>query len=607
MTQTQFGFGNGLPSLDEFFQAQRDGWVLSKTRKTADNQTYRLFNYAKKTQYDRVWTPVTLEARGLIYCEETLELVASPLRKFFNLGERISDTQSATVLPGPFEALVKLDGSLGIGYRLDGAINWATRGSFDSPQSLAAQAIWDARYKKNEHLLFTEWNHITPMAEIIHPCSRVVVKYDFEDLVLIAARDRFTGQDLPYEFLAEMAQRVGMPVVERFSSSDMDSILQRVSELDSNHEGVVLHWPEHRLKLKGDEYKRVHALLSGATTSNVASSWLNGTHVELLEAIPEEHRETSEKTLAELDERLVASILETEDAYTQAPECDQREFASWVNKNHKQLAGRLFNRRLFDRPEHVDNLVANAIASAVQTGQVHSLLSESRHETLLTHLQAYEQSVGSLLWHYSRDVESRPQFQDAIKQMPNKALRSALGTAVSALQPETAVAKLEAFLNQPEQQALFGNLDVNAIFAAAPSPDSPIELHWQWVSDYSPHLRSFLDRWRYCGQRQSATVEARSMLAAAIRSNCVAEAAPCQIDCSWLSMSFANLGEEIKGVWQSIPHQDGSLAMLQFARNSKNPWVRILLNQAWSTHRDVACYQFLAQHKNDSSPIDDEG
>ncbi len=97
------------------------------------------------------------------------------------------------------------------------------------------------------------------------------------------------------------------------------------------------------------------------------------------------------------------------------------------------------------------------------------------------------------------------------------------------------------------------------------------------------------------------------MLAAAIRTKCVTEAAPCQIDCSWLAKSIANLGEEIEGIWQSIPHQDGSLAMLQFARNSKNPWVRILLNQAWSTHRDAVCYQFLAQHKTDSSPLEDEG
>ncbi len=594
----QFGFGNGLPSLDEFFQAQRNGWIVSRTRKTSDGLTYRIFNYSKRAQFHRVWTPVTLVARGLIYCEETQEIVALALDKFFNLGERISDTECATIQSGPFEALVKLDGALGIGYRVNQAISIATRGSFDSPQALAAQSLWNEKYKQHEHLFYTEWNHITPMMEIIHPVSRVVVQYDFQDLVLIAARNRFTGEDMPYEFLVEMSQRLGMPVVERFSSDDLDAILLRVTELDSNQEGVVLHWPDYRVKVKGDEYKRVHRLLSGATPQCVGLAWLNGTDEELLLMIPEEFRENSEKILSRLEEQLVVSVLETEAIYATAPQTDQREFATWVNRNHKQISAGLFVRRLLGTDEFINRLVADSIASAVRTGRIQSMLTDSHHESLISHLDAYEESVGNVFWHFARDVESGAQLQIELRKLTHKALRSAMATAVEELKPELVEVRLKA---------LYGDLDVQSIFASAPSPDSPLEHHHQWIARYSPQLRSFLDRWRYCGQRQSATNEARGMLAAAIRTNCVSNAGPCQIDCTELATEITQLANEVKEVWQSIPHEEGPQAMLQFARNSKNAWASILLNQVWNSHREAVFNRFISDHKNDVTAFGDEG
>lgn len=603
----QFGFGNGLPSLDEFFQAQRNGWVVSQTRKTAEGHTYRIFNYSKRAQFHRIWTPVTLVARGLIYCEETLDIVALALDKFFNLGERISDTECATIRSGPFEALVKLDGALGIGYRINTAISIATRGSFNSPQALAAQAIWNEKYKQHEHLFYTEWNHITPLVEIIHPVSQVVVQYDYQDLVLIAARNRFTGEDLPYEFLVEMAQRLGMPVVERFGSDDIDSILHRVRELDSNHEGVVLHWPGYRVKAKGDAYTRVHRLLSGATPQRVAAAWLNGTDEELLMTIPEEFRDKSEKILVQLEEQLVASVLETEAIYATAPQVDQRAFASWVNQNHSKMSASLFVRRQLDKDEFSNQLVTQSIASAVKTGHIHSLLTESRHKSLIANLRNYEQAVGDVFWNFARDAESGPRLQLEVRKLAHKSLRSAMCTGVEELKPELVEIRVQQYLNQPEQKALYCDLDAQSIFAKAPSPDSPLETHYQWIAQYSPQLRSFLDRWRCCGRRQSATNEARNMLAVAIRNNCVSNAAPSQIDCTELAMQIAQLTNEVKEVWNSIPRQQGPQAMLQFARNNKNAWVTILLSEVWHSHRDAVCKQFLANLKDDATTFDDEG
>ncbi len=58
----------------------------------------------------------------------------------------------------------------------------------------------------------------TLVAEIIHPETRVVCRYDFEDLVLIAARNRFTGEDLSFAELSAIGEQLGMRVVERIEA-----------------------------------------------------------------------------------------------------------------------------------------------------------------------------------------------------------------------------------------------------------------------------------------------------------------------------------------------------------------------------------------------------
>lgn len=86
---------------------------------------------------------------------------------------------------------------------------------------------------------------------------------------------------MPYEFLAEMAAETGMPLVERLESNDLDAILPVVAELDDNSEGFVLNWGGYRVKVKGEEYKRLHRLFSGITPASIAESWFEGGALEL--------------------------------------------------------------------------------------------------------------------------------------------------------------------------------------------------------------------------------------------------------------------------------------------------------------------------------------
>ncbi|HRF99146.1 MAG TPA: hypothetical protein PLZ51_28235, partial [Aggregatilineales bacterium] len=74
----------------------------------------------------------------------------------------------------------KMDGSLGILYRWQGAYYIATRGNFDSDQ-----AIWATIFLRTHYDLHNLADEYTLLFEIIYPDNRIVVNYgQRQDLVL---------------------------------------------------------------------------------------------------------------------------------------------------------------------------------------------------------------------------------------------------------------------------------------------------------------------------------------------------------------------------------------------------------------------------------------
>ncbi len=238
-----------------------------------------LYNYTQKTQFEKHWTPLTLMCRGLILDADGT-IVANPLPKFFNLSEMPPGWQPSA----PLVAIQnKMDGSLGILYWTpDGQPSIATRGSFVSPQAQHATRVFRERYAD------LPWERDkTYLFEIIYPGNRIVVDYgDQDDLVLLAVRDTATGteHELPARFPNRVAQVRG---------GDLDTAMRHLSELPSNTEGVVLVFADgSRLKMKTDEYVRLHRLLTGVTPRRIWDLLSTGVGItELLEHVPEEFAE----------------------------------------------------------------------------------------------------------------------------------------------------------------------------------------------------------------------------------------------------------------------------------------------------------------------------
>ena len=105
----------------------------------------------------------------------------------------------------------------------------------------------------------------TYLVEIIYPENRIVVKYEFAGLVLLTMYDGF-GREIDYEGLKLEGKYVGLPVVDKISCNSINDLLDKAKTIDCNQEGWVLHFDNgFRLKIKGDQYCRVHRMISNCT------------------------------------------------------------------------------------------------------------------------------------------------------------------------------------------------------------------------------------------------------------------------------------------------------------------------------------------------------
>lgn len=229
-----------------------------------------IWNYTQRTQFDQAWDEVTTMARGLV-TDDDGRVIARPFPKFFNLGE------VATIPDEPFEVTEKLDGSLIIVFLYEDDAVVASRGSFISEHARWAQDLLDRTYP---HVRARLRPGVTYLFELIHPENRIVVDYGPEEsLTLIVMLDTATGRDLPLEDL-------GTPMVRAYPE------LRDWSDLPDrpNAEGYVLRFESGlRLKVKQDEYLRVHRLICGVNARTIWEMLRSGQDLDAaLEVLPDE-------------------------------------------------------------------------------------------------------------------------------------------------------------------------------------------------------------------------------------------------------------------------------------------------------------------------------
>jgi hypothetical protein len=233
-----------------------------------------IYNYTANTQFAWVWNDVTLNCRGLVADGEG-NIVARPFKKFF------SYEQLNGVLPeGNFVVEEKMDGSMLIAFNYKGELITATRGSFVSDQAKKGYEMLTRYYD-----YFLPYTDLTYIFEVIYPENRVVVQYDFSDVVLLAVVG-VNGKNYSVEQYKEWRPYTSFRVPKIYSFNSLEEIL---SYEEPNLEGFVLRYESgERVKIKLADYKRLHRLITGVSEKTVWEAMKNGTVEEMLEGTPDE-------------------------------------------------------------------------------------------------------------------------------------------------------------------------------------------------------------------------------------------------------------------------------------------------------------------------------
>ena len=342
-----------------------------------------IYNYSRECQYDKKWDRYTLACRGLVLDFDG-NVIAKPFPKFFNW-EEIKDDKYAhcegcrrsgmincayfdecggwemrSVIPNEtFEVYEKLDGSLGIFFHYEGEWNMVTRGSFTSEQSIKGMEI-AKRYNYDKICV----PGFTYLFEIIYPENRIVVDYGKEERLVLLGIINPEGNEVPYEEIVDD----GWDIVMKYKTwgEDWETLKKEISK---DNEGYVIRFSGGmRMKIKGEEYVRLHRILTNFSSKDIWELLKNGEPFEpFLERVPDEFDDWVKRTVMNLrysfhhiDER--AGKLHDGFRYgkfnDKEVEPTKKEFAEYVKQFPKELAAVMF--KMWDKQPY-DNIIWSMI------------------------------------------------------------------------------------------------------------------------------------------------------------------------------------------------------------------------------------------------------
>lgn len=257
------------------------GFIRKQSHPTLELDIY---NYTDMCSYEKAWDEYTRMCRGLVLDREG-NIIARAFDKFFNLGEADTPNTEPKTLSeivnehGDYFITEKVDGSLGILFCYKGEFVFATRGSFTSEQSEKMKEMFYEVTKTldlevfKSHFLET----YTHLFEIIYPENRIVVNYGTQEkLVYLGSRNVEDGR------IREIS-----PLIDFF---ERPKVYEAMVENIPNAEGYVLYFNDgFKLKVKFEEYKRLHRIVTGLNVRSIWEMLANEqSFEEILKDVPDE-------------------------------------------------------------------------------------------------------------------------------------------------------------------------------------------------------------------------------------------------------------------------------------------------------------------------------
>jgi RNA ligase len=345
-----------LSTLEKYYE---DGLLHKQTHPNLD---LTIWNYSPKVQYEKLWDDITMQCRGLVTNSKG-DIVARPFKKFFNYEEH----KPEDIPNEDYVVYEKMDGSLGILFYYEYELSdekryniwfnnnyetgmerffdsnnlpdfnnpyyeptpktkgeWimATRGSFTSPQAIKGKEIL------NKYDISPLRKDNTYLFEIIYPENRIVVDYGNEEkLVVLGAIHTETGDEVSDSALFTMTG-LGFEVVTTYKTWGESYDLLK-EEISKEKEGYVIRFKNgFRMKIKGDEYVRLHRILTNISNRDIWEYLKdNKPFDELLEKVPDEFNEWVKETVRDLTVRFENIDNDYNDIFNSINTINRKDFA----------------------------------------------------------------------------------------------------------------------------------------------------------------------------------------------------------------------------------------------------------------------------------------
>jgi RNA ligase len=306
----------------------------------------KIYNYSRDCQFEKKWDDITLAMRGTVLDNEG-NLVAKSFNKFFNLYE-LQDIPNEE-----FDVYEKLDGSILIFFNYKGEWIFASKGSFTSEQAIKGLEMFNDKYG---HVKL--YDSITYVFEILYIENRIVCHYSEEDVVLTGAFSGLTELSLEHYFFDGLTR-----VKKYYGLTDIDKMKSIIGD---NREGFVIKFRPSglRVKIKSDEYVRLHRLLTNFSNVDIWECLRNKTNFnDFLDRTPDEFdgwvRGVKDGLVNEYHKIEETVHLLLEDFKDKRPNfpfdgVGKKEFAMWVKEQPRVYQPILFS--LYNGKDYSDTI-----------------------------------------------------------------------------------------------------------------------------------------------------------------------------------------------------------------------------------------------------------
>jgi RNA ligase len=298
-----------LPAIEgrsDFIVAHKDG--------------YSVIDYAYSLA-DSFDDPMRIECRSLKFGADG-RILARPLHKFFNIGER-PDTQANLLdFSLPHAVMEKLDGSMIHPAIIDGKVVLMTRMGRTDVAMKAERHLTPELHTICTGLLM---GGATPIFEFTAPDNRIVVRYEESALTLLAVRNTVDGQYWPRSVL----EGTGLPIVPLHNSAASGAEFTAYARSVLGMEGFVVRFTSGLwVKAKGDDYVLKHkAKDSILQEKNILQLVLSGGIDDVLPLLDEPDADAARAYLDAVEAGVARTVNDLERFVAANENVPQKDFA----------------------------------------------------------------------------------------------------------------------------------------------------------------------------------------------------------------------------------------------------------------------------------------